>query len=151
MTHVVERPTQTSTTHSSDGAANSREHRDSVEPAAEGLLVTTTGIFSSLLNPLKCSYDGIAVLHRGVAGQAVKTTARLGIGTIDAYERSLSSLLTGVKQIAEGSRLAWLGALVAAHADVVASVSSTGSAVARKALQGYAGTDRTAADRSLAS
>ena len=91
----------------------------------------TTETFAGFTPDLDAAADRIRDLNE----KLLTATKQSGNLSLDAYERSLSSLLDFQKQVAGATQVEWLSAIAKANAEFVTEFSGAFTSAARQALK----------------
>jgi hypothetical protein len=72
---------------------------------------------------------------RNLNERLIESSKSAGLVTLDAYEKSLQSLVDFEEKVASASQLEWVSALAATHATFITDLSSSYIKAAREALK----------------
>ncbi|MEO6956469.1 MAG: hypothetical protein ABI137_06970 [Antricoccus sp.] len=86
-------------------------------------------------NPMNVDYDAAADRIRDLNEKVMTAAKQTGNISLDAYEKTLSSMLDFEKKVAGASQLDFVTALASAHASFVTSMSDSYTKAAREALK----------------
>lgn len=80
-------------------------------------------------------FDAAAERIRQLNEKVIAAAKQSGNISLDAYERTLSSLVEFEEKVADASQLEWVSAMAKAHAGFVADVSNAFTSAARDTLK----------------
>ena len=87
------------------------------------------------LSALTGALDDTAAPIRELNEKVIAAAKRSGTQSLDAYEKTLASLLSFGEKVAGGTQLDWVSALAKAHATFVTETTAAITAAARDALK----------------
>ncbi|PRZ41594.1 hypothetical protein CLV47_109141 [Antricoccus suffuscus] len=90
---------------------------------------------TNIPNPMNVDYEAAAERIRELNEKVLTAAKQTGNLSLDAYEKTLTSLLDFEEKVAGASQLDWVSALASAHANFVTSVSTAYTNAAREALK----------------
>jgi len=87
------------------------------------------------LSALTEGLDETAARIRDLNEKVIAAAKQSGTQSLDAYEKTLASLLSFGEKVAEATQLDWVSALAKAHATFVTETTAAFTAAARDALK----------------
>jgi hypothetical protein len=96
--------------------------------------MATTSETHNAFGPLIGSYEEQAARIRALNQQLIEAAVAAGSVTVDAYERTLQTLVDFSETVTGATQVEWLSALVQAHADFVRDVSTAYTTALRSLL-----------------
>ena len=81
------------------------------------------------------SFEATAERIRDYNEKLIQSTKRAGMASVDAYEKTLKSLVDFEEKVGQSSQLEWVSALASTHAQFIKDVSQAYTQAAREVLK----------------
>ena len=95
----------------------------------------TTSNASKQATAFNATFEAAADRVRALNEQMIAAAKKNGTASIDAYEKSLKTLVEFQKKAADATKLDWVNTVVQAQTDFISEVSAAYTTAAREALK----------------
>ena len=95
----------------------------------------TTANASKQATDFNATFEAAADRVRALNEQMIAEAKKNGTASIDAYEKSLKTLVEFQKKAADATKLDWVNTVVQAQTDFISEVSAAYTTAAREALK----------------